>query len=530
MAEDNKFTQPKKPTTATTEQVAAFKETVDEASRVLWGNDTERSLRSDSDDIFVLGEDGKFVPNTLESDEELASYAAAGRLFARDERNQLRQFLFVEDMVPGDGAEMGRYLQMTDPVTPPKPPAWWKYVLSIITTAFDAEIENYAQLKTVHDAYVKSDFYEPIEELPDDLLKFEKALNEYSERTQTTSGVILSSNRSKEAIVEAMGNTARRAFAREILNEIEDNPSDRKEILEEYIKTFDATIQELREFLPKTFDPEEMTIAVNKGLSGRDKSGVPVSMKFDFIGETALENFRNYVKAGRTDNFQQRKYLSAEEISAVGKQNATQYCDPLGIPKKNQAEKEVGKETMQIKPWKYQVKDTRDLSADEFLKHLSAVGDADLLTPNKTLDVLNNKACKPEDYFNAVTEQLEAKVARGIVMSASGLTSAAREAFLNEQKELYTAMISGLGDYVFNHTNKDALLTHCKNPQFTNAEFGTLLNASDAFLKTAVDGYTQELNEQNATKAKEAQAEQPGKQVEKELNEPQKQANPLGLK
>ena len=83
-------------------------------------------------------------------------------------------------------------------------------------------------------------------------------------------------------------------------------------------------IADIKAFAPKTVDPADIA-DVNK-LHGffRNAKGEVVGQKLDFIGETLMENYRNYVKAGRVDNFPQRRYLTPTEYTALQKEGKTQ--------------------------------------------------------------------------------------------------------------------------------------------------------------------------------------------------------------
>ena len=251
MAGDVKVISPKKLQAATAAETKAFNDDLAVLATMLWGYDWEESapgysvddfenlssseytrrLFSQSENVFVLGEDGKFQANTLESAEDLASYAASGRLYARDNENNLCQLLFVEDKNPGakEGEKQTKpYLQLSEPIQPQAVNgiAWWKYILAIFSSYYRDEIQAYNDATVFNDALEKSGFINnnaDREALQDDLKKFEKDLNEYAELQGNVIGAVWKKNRSAESILNAMHTSIRRNLAKEILNRITQN-------------------------------------------------------------------------------------------------------------------------------------------------------------------------------------------------------------------------------------------------------------------------------------------------------------------
>ena len=64
-------------------------------------------------------------------------------------------------------------------------------------------------------------------------------------------------------------------------------------------------------------------------------------MKFDFIAETALENYQSWVAAGRTDNFLQRRFLRSPGVNDGPDPYGKQYCKPLGVKTDVQPEQQL---------------------------------------------------------------------------------------------------------------------------------------------------------------------------------------------
>lgn len=135
--------------------------------------------------------------------------------------------------------------------------------------------------------------------------------------------------RCEASILDAMANRARFAAAREILEEIRKNPSQKTQILTKAQENFDTMMKNIREFLPKTIDPAEMKQAVDRGILAG-----PLAQKMDYIGETALENYQNYLENG--DNFKQLIFHAVSEFDALEAQGINpkkHYGEPLGRKK-----------------------------------------------------------------------------------------------------------------------------------------------------------------------------------------------------
>ena len=358
---------PKMPSGATEEEINAFNAEVSGLSATLWGPTTQRNIQSDSKDVFVLNEEGNFVPNTSTDTAELAANVKSGRLFVRDQENNLRQIQFETGILALGSNEFKEKLYMfpSEPVQKmePKAPAFWKYILYPF---FSDEIRAYNQLTAVKDAYQKSEYFTADKSAPaaeseektaeqtekkeeqaekkqpqpkkaimtSKLENFEKKLEGYTTSSQNTIFMLTMNPklRTKETILDTMFNLARRTAAREILINIETHPDKRADILAESYQKFDVMMKDLKNFLPKTYDPNELDSLINKGPATRGAQNEPLGLKFDFIAETAMENYQSFIKAGRTDNFRQRLFHYGNP--AAGKQ----YGEPLGVKKDVQPE------------------------------------------------------------------------------------------------------------------------------------------------------------------------------------------------
>ena len=89
-------------------------------------------------------------------------------------------------------------------------------------------------------------------------------------------------------------------------------------------------------------------------------------------------------------------------------------------------------------------------------------------------------------------------------------------------------MVVGLGDYVFNHTDKNILNAFCQKPFVDSTEYTALISASEDLLTNAVHGYTAQLSAQNAANEQQ-QNSLPKNEVILENDAPQKQqeSNPM---
>lgn len=174
------------------------------------------------------------------------------------------------------------------------------------------------------------------------LVKFEQSLNKYAEKQLSIISFTMGKNKStRENVLNGMLNIARRSAAQEVLHAIEKNPKDRAAILASSYQHFDGMIQEIKEFLPKTFDSKELDTLIQNGCFCQNSQGEPLGMKFDFIAETALENYQSWVAAERTDNFLQRRFLRSPEANNGPNPYGKQYCKPLGVKTDAQPERQL---------------------------------------------------------------------------------------------------------------------------------------------------------------------------------------------
>ena len=131
-----------------------------------------------------------------------------------------------------------------------------------------------------------------------------------------------------------------------------------------------------------------------------------------------------------------------------------------------------------------------------------------------TESVLTSENCTPEAYFEVITQQLEAQVARNIYNKASNENDAnKRNQILEDHKKNYTAIVVGLGDYVVSHTDKTNLAAHCSHPVEYSDAYHALSESAGEIVNTGVHGDLTQLNRENAANEQAKQQEQPNKEV-----------------
>ena len=252
-----------------------------------------------------------------------------------------------------------------------------------------------------------------------------------------------------------------------------------------------------------------------------------MSKIFDKYTDRMSENFSN-MKAGWARVFGGRNAENEQAELKLNTEQPSSGNEPLENEQTNTTLGEDQTPHTQIKPWKYQAKDTRNMSNDAFLDHVKAAckrGEELSVTA-----VLTGKDCTPDKYFDVVTRQLESKVAGEILQNAlDATTEQQRNTVLAAHKKTYTAMVVGLGDYVVSHTNKADLTEHCKHPTAPTPESRALSKSSDEILLTGVKGYLSQLNRENTEIEQAMQQTHPKKEaaLENAPSKKQQELNPF---
>ena len=530
---------PKKLQDANVEELTVFMTRFDEITSQLWSEDhqeaapegtgsdelssSEAALRlfSKSENVFLLKEDGTLAKNTIEDEVVLANYASSGRLFARDDNNQLRQLQFIKDRAAGTTVEENKeatYLFLSEPVVPQAANgiAWWKYILAIFSSYYRDEIQAYNDAEKFDNQLKQWGFRDPTakdENLSKDLQQFEDRLKEYSELQNTFTSASLKKDRSHKSLISAMHNTIRRNFSKEILNRIKDNPEQKAEILAQNAATFETKLNEMKEYLTTLYDPAELDKLVKIGPDARSAEKDVLGLKFDFIAETALENYDNYVKSGRSDTFQPRRYnQSFKKIVLSG----------------TEEKKEPTQQVAPVEPVQQAVvTNPKDMNLAQFKAHLgTAYSNGSNVDIKKVLD---SKNCSAEIYFDAMARKIEAQVARTMMTTLNNAPNP--EEALKQQTALYVPLVADLKTFIISNTDVETLNRYCTGPR--NPEDALKLQQSaDDLVKNGVSRYLEETAKKNAEKEKAKSADAPQKQetsVEKTQSQPEKQGGQLGL-
>lgn len=222
-------------------------------------------------------------------------------------------------------------------------------------------------------------------------------------------------------------------------------------------------------------------------------------------------------------------YIKAKQVSEAAAQNIQEVPQPEVEQEPLQQEQPQPEPVKQveIKPWKYQALDTRNMTNDDFLAHVEATAmrGSELSTEN----VLASENVTPEAYFEVITQQLEVQVARNIRDSLLVKFGEKRNQLLEAHKQAYTAMVAGLGEYVFNHTDKDALAAYCSQPEAYSETYYALSDSAGEIVRTGVFRYMTQLRHENAANAQANQQEQPKNEatLENEAPKNQQERNPF---
>ena len=213
----------------------------------LWPS-SGRGLLGNRNHVFTLNDQNELEAVRTPDHYQLLRQANLGRLFAVDEKNQMRQIGVTKSNITGLDINVSKPLTATDP----KAPSFLTYLFSWLIPSFGAEVKAYKEQiafneklrtfardashpvnldPTAEQLPLKQTVPEEVAEQPkrttkETLKQFENRLDTYAEYTETTLSLTLNKNGSltMEALVERMTNRARRAAAIDIQNEIKANP------------------------------------------------------------------------------------------------------------------------------------------------------------------------------------------------------------------------------------------------------------------------------------------------------------------
>jgi hypothetical protein len=537
--------------------------------------------------FFCMDQDGKLKHAWgigKKSSQYYEAYAN-NRLFIRDSNSMLRQ-------VQCDGESYNVSKPFKDlRALPMGYPGVLKHILNFFFGAFAEEFDEYNKLKAIDNKQTR-DYCdvargleprsgiavtddprpepapEPVKnvvledeepEIPENetLEQFEERLNRYSEYSKSTINLVTQKSFTMENYIDRITNRARMMAARELVDEIEDDPERRTEILTQAKETFDNMIREIKTFAPKTVDPRDVELIQVRKAMGRNDNGEVMGLKLDFIGTTLLENYRSYVAAGRTDAFKQRKFFNPLEHTELinNGQFTKKYCGALGVSKEIQdrmndqiqreylaspeyqaeqremerrkkarlAEEEKKRKTRErLEKGLLEEIDPKDMDLEEFKEFLGAVygkgGNTNIAT------VMTKKDSTPEMYYKAVVAMMGSQVARSMVAELSK-----DPASLEKQKALYTPLMADLLTYVKNTINKetvDRFYASAGSPAEEDQKY--MITTAKNLAKNGLNDYLDLTNKQNAEKEK-VQQEQPSNQAELTQSEPQKQGGGMQM-
>ena len=111
-----------------------------------------------SEDLFILDQNGNFTKRTFDRYAEISPYAVAGRLFAQDNSNNLRQI-----QLDFSGGEFVAGLSKPVSYVEAKSPSWWKQILHALFKSLFAEefaaYERNSKFNEACQALVRNDDY-----------------------------------------------------------------------------------------------------------------------------------------------------------------------------------------------------------------------------------------------------------------------------------------------------------------------------------------------------------------------------------
>lgn len=178
----------------------------------------------------------------------------------------------------------------------------------------------------------------------------------------------------------------------------------------------------------------------------------------------------------------------------------------------------------ELRTWTPTVTNTKDMALHEFTNYLRMVqvrGEQ-----LHAVDILNTEgSVSPETYLTAMTYELESKLAASILdRYEHTLDPRAANEMLEQYRQVYTPMIAGLGRFVFNHTDMDALVAHCRDPHPFSDTYNRLMEKHNDLLQNSLSRYTEQLQNENAQNANEQELNA----LARNANAPVQNANVIG--
>lgn len=316
--------------------------------------------------VFRMDENGKLeVANTLWDESSRFNDAMwSNRMFVKDSAGALRQIQLEKSEGNEPSFSLSAPLTNLRAVEPPKAPFFLKYLVFFL---FWDELVEYSRQSAAYKAITSAEAEEnfrsqvdpqllaaeanaqPQQEQPqkaepqkarqpqvkkptaEELDAFEQRLKgEQKLWMRSVSDISFkpAQFRTEEKILELMMERITGNMAKKVLNAIEKEPADRAKILTAAMLNYDETLEGIRNFLPKTVDPDAI-LAVSTKIAS-----LAVTEKLDFIADTAQDNYFNYLENG--DNFKQLLYFTVPEIKAMkeaGTYETGRFGEPYGMKK-----------------------------------------------------------------------------------------------------------------------------------------------------------------------------------------------------
>jgi hypothetical protein len=182
------------------------------------------------------------------------------------------------------------------------------------------------------------------------------------------------------------------------------------------------------------------------------------------------------------------------------------------------------KRITELRTWNPTVTNTKDMALHEFTNYLRMVqARGEQL---HAVDILNTEgSVSPETYLTAMTYELESKLAASILNRYEHtLNPRAANEMLEQYRQVYTPMIADLGRFVFNHTDMDALVAHCRDPHPFSDTYNRLMEKHNDLLQNGLSRYTEQLQNENAQNANEQELNA----LAQHANAPVQNANVIG--
>ena len=182
------------------------------------------------------------------------------------------------------------------------------------------------------------------------------------------------------------------------------------------------------------------------------------------------------------------------------------------LPLKDIVPEEVAEPTEEAPEQLEVKKDPKDMTPAEFEQHLHLA--STLGSNTNIVNVIEHEDFSPEKYYEAVANIMEGQVAKEMLAYLKDNTNS--DAFLNEQKMIYTPLIADLQSFVAENTDKTILERYCSGNGRQTDDANYLKETAAYFSKEGVSKYLEITNKKNAENKQQMQQEEPDVQVVKQ--------------